>query len=130
QGVTITIGGSFGAACGFGAPALRIFNSVTWQPKSSVEQQEINRLQERDSVDPDHDGLIDDADRCPDKPGRRDNFGCPDADTDRDGIMDRDDKCPELAQGPGGKKGCPLVRVQDDDIVIAGSINFEADKDI
>jgi outer membrane protein OmpA-like peptidoglycan-associated protein len=103
---------------------------VTWQPKSSVEQKEINRLQERDAVDPDHDGLIDDADRCPDKPGRPDTFGCPDADTDQDGINDLDDKCPDLAQGPGGKRGCPLARPKDDQISIAEPINFETDTTI
>jgi outer membrane protein OmpA-like peptidoglycan-associated protein len=130
QGITITMGGSFGAACGFGAPALRVFNSVTWQPKSSVEQREINRLLERDALDPDHDGLIDTEDRCPDKPGRPENFGCPDADTDQDGLMDREDECPGLAQGPGGKRGCPLARLKKDKIAIAEPINFEADTTI
>src|SRR4029079_11630087 len=77
QGITITIGGSFGAACGFRAPAIRIFYSVTWQPKSSVEQREINRLQERDSLDPDHDGLVGEVDKCPDQPGRPESLGCP-----------------------------------------------------
>src|SRR6185436_18166046 len=99
--------GSFGAACGFGAPALRVFNSVTWQPKSSVEQQEINRLQERDSLDPDHDGVIGEADKCPGKPGRPENLGCPDEDRDHDGVLDREDQCPDLAAGPNGSRGCP-----------------------
>jgi outer membrane protein OmpA-like peptidoglycan-associated protein len=130
QGITITMGGSFGAACGFGAPALRMFNSVTWQPKSSVEQREINRILERDALDPDRDGLIDTEDKCPDKPGRPDTFGCPDADTDQDGLMDREDACPDLAQGPDGNRGCPLARLKKDKIAIAEPINFETDTTI
>jgi hypothetical protein len=76
QGITITFGGSFGAACGFGSPAIRFFNGITFQPKSSREQEEINRLLMGDSYDLDHDGITGDADKCPDKPGSPERFGC------------------------------------------------------
>ncbi|MCK6592834.1 MAG: OmpA family protein, partial [Polyangiaceae bacterium] len=118
HGITITFGGSFGAACGFGSPAIRFFNGITWQPKNSREQEEINRLQMRDSDDPDHDGLIEAADKCPDIPGSPDNYGCPDLDRDSDGIMDRDDECPELSTGARGKNGCPVAYIKGDEIVI------------
>ena len=72
-------------------------------PKSSVEQQEINRLQERDSADPDRDGVIEGADKCPTVAGRPENLGCPDQDRDEDGIFDRDDECPD-------DERCPLER--------------------
>jgi OmpA-OmpF porin, OOP family len=130
RGLTITAGGSFGAACGFGAPAMRLWSSVTWQPKSSAEQREINRLLEPDRLDPDHDGLIEGADRCPNQPGRPDNLGCPDADTDHDGFVDREDACPQHARGPGGKKGCPLARVKVDEIAIDAPVEFETGKAI
>ncbi len=129
-GVTITTGGSFGAACGFGAPAVRLFQSITWQPNKSREQEEINRLQERDSDDPDHDGLIGDADRCPNAAGPPENHGCPDKDTDGDGVIDREDECPDLPAGPNGKRGCPTAYVKGDEIVILDQVHFATDKDI
>ena len=130
QGVTVTIGGSFGAACGFGAPAVRFFSSITWQPKTSREQDEINRLQEVDSDDPDHDGLIGAADHCPNVPGAPENLGCPDKDTDEDGVIDREDECPDLPGGPRGKRGCPTAYLKGDEIVILDEVHFATDKDI
>jgi OmpA-OmpF porin, OOP family len=130
QGVTVTIGGSFGAACGFGAPAVRFFSSITWQPKTSREQDEINRLQEVDSDDPDHDGLIGAADHCPQVPGAPENLGCPDKDTDEDGVIDREDECPDLPGGPRGKRGCPTAYLKGDEIVILDEVHFATDKDI
>jgi outer membrane protein OmpA-like peptidoglycan-associated protein len=130
QGVTVTIGGSFGAACGFGAPAVRFFSSITWQPKTSREQDEINRLQEVDSDDPDHDGLIGAADHCPNVPGAPENLGCPDKDSDEDGVIDREDECPDLPGGPRGKRGCPTAYLKGDEIVILDEVHFATDKDI
>ena len=130
KGISITAGGSFGAACGFGAPALDLFTSITWQPGNSREQEEIDRLQQRDEDDPDHDGLIGDADRCPNAAGPPENLGCPDTDTDGDGIIDRLDECPDLPQGPHGKNGCPMAYVKGDEIVITDQVHFATDKDI
>jgi OmpA-OmpF porin, OOP family len=130
QGITITTGGSFGAACGFGAPSVELWNSITWQPSTSREQDEINRLLQRDSDDPDGDGLIGDADHCPNEAGPPENLGCPDIDTDGDGIPDRLDECPDLPAGPGGKNGCPVAYVKGDEIVIADQLHFATDKDI
>ncbi len=130
KGISITAGGSFGAACGFGVPSLDLFTSITWQPGNSREQEEIDRLQARDEDDPDHDGLIGDADRCPHAAGPPENHGCPDTDTDGDGIIDRLDECPELPQGPHGKNGCPMAYVKGDEIVITDQVHFATDKDI
>ncbi len=129
-GLTVTVGGSFGAACSFGAPGLRLWSSITFQPKSSREQQEINRLMEKDSLDPDKDGLIGDADRCPQAPGRPENQGCPDSDTDGDGVNDREDDCPDLPSNARGKGGCPGAFVKGDEIVIMDQVHFATDKDI
>src|SRR5215468_4825416 len=130
HGISITTGGSFGAACGFGAPSFRLFSSITWQPESSREQEEINRLQQRDDDDPDHDGLIGDANRCRHAAGPPENHGCPDHDTDGDGVVDRLDECPEIPQGTHGKNGCPRAYVKGDEIVIAEQIHFVTDTDI
>ena len=132
-GLTVTTGGSFGAACGFGEPALRLFNYITWQPEKSREQEEINRIllkEDEQNQDPDGDGLIGDADRCPNAAGPPENRGCPDTDTDGDGIVDRLDECPDIPEGPHGKNGCPAAFVKGDEIVIVDQVHFATDKDI
>ena len=129
-GLTITVGGSFGAACSFGAPGMRLWSSITFQPKTSREQEEINRLMQRDTDDPDHDGLIGAADKCPTAPGRPENQGCPDTDTDGDGVSDRDDDCPDLASNARGKGGCPGAYMKGDEIVIMEQVHFATDKDV
>jgi outer membrane protein OmpA-like peptidoglycan-associated protein len=121
---------SFGAACGFGAPALRIFSSVTWQPPFSREQQRIERILDNESPDPDGDGLIGGADRCPDERGPVRNSGCPDKDADRDGVVDRMDECPTL-RGLAAKGGCPpaFINSKGDQIVIMDKVHFATDQD-
>lgn len=54
--------------------------------------------------DRDGDGISDEKDACPDKPGSRKNNGCPD--TDGDGLTDNVDECPEVA-GLQEFQGCP-----------------------
>ncbi len=58
----------------------------------------------RDIRDADNDGIPDNRDRCPNKPGVARFFGCPD--TDDDGIPDYVDKCPNAA-GTVATRGCP-----------------------
>jgi outer membrane protein OmpA-like peptidoglycan-associated protein len=64
--------------------------------------------------DRDHDGILDDIDRCPDVPEDKDGFqdtdGCPDEDNDQDGILDKVDHCPDVAEDKDGFEdtdGCP-----------------------
>jgi OOP family OmpA-OmpF porin len=64
--------------------------------------------------DPDKDGIVGDADKCPkdaeDKDGFEDEDGCPDLDNDKDGVADKDDKCqnePEDKDGFEDEDGCP-----------------------
>jgi len=64
--------------------------------------------------DPDKDGIIGDADGCPNDPedadGFQDNDGCPEVDNDGDGIADASDQCPTDAEDADGFKdddGCP-----------------------
>jgi OOP family OmpA-OmpF porin len=64
--------------------------------------------------DPDHDGIVGAADKCPneaeDFDGFQDADGCPDPDNDNDGIPDAQDKCPNQAEDKDGFQdadGCP-----------------------
>jgi len=64
--------------------------------------------------DPDKDGIVGDADKCPNEPEDKDGFqdedGCPDPDNDGDGIPDATDKCPNEPEDKDGfqdEDGCP-----------------------
>ena len=64
--------------------------------------------------DRDHDGILDNVDKCPDQPEDKDGFedadGCPDPDNDKDGILDAVDKCPNDPEDKDGFEdadGCP-----------------------
>jgi outer membrane protein OmpA-like peptidoglycan-associated protein len=64
--------------------------------------------------DPDKDGIVGEADGCPNDPEDADGFeddnGCPDPDNDGDGILDASDQCasdPEDADGFKDDDGCP-----------------------
>ncbi len=81
-------------------------------------------------IDSDEDGIPDNLDKCPDKPGPKENDGCPDdpiaaeedpeeeeeeiadlndplADSDQDGVLNKDDLCPDVV-GLIKNDGCPL----------------------
>ncbi len=65
-------------------------------------------------ADPDGDGLVGDADKCPEDAEDKDTFqdddGCPDLDNDGDGINDTADKCAMEAEDADGfqdEDGCP-----------------------
>ena len=77
--------------------------------------------------DRDHDGILDNVDKCPDDPEDKDGFededGCPDKDNDKDGILDTKDKCPNEPEDKDkfeDEDGCPdpdndTDGIQDDD---------------
>jgi type IX secretion system PorP/SprF family membrane protein len=66
--------------------------------------------------DSDGDGCPDKEDKCPDKPGPKENDCCPEEspkeavasneDSDGDGVPDKEDKCPNTP-GPKANQGCP-----------------------
>jgi outer membrane protein OmpA-like peptidoglycan-associated protein len=65
-------------------------------------------------TDPDGDGVVGAADRCPGEKEDRDYFqdedGCPDNDNDGDGFPDEIDRCPderETCNGYADEDGCP-----------------------
>src|SRR5450432_1312869 len=97
--VSVLAGGGKGLGTGIGAPHLRLFAGVQFNP---------------DFRDRDHDGVYDVDDKCPDQPEDRDGFqdqdGCPDPDNDNDGILDAQDKCPNDAEDLDqfeDEDGCP-----------------------
>lgn len=74
--------------------------------------------------DRDHDGILDNVDRCPDTPEDKDGFqdtdGCPDLDNDADGIPDLTDKCPDVPEDRDGfedSDGCPELDNDKDGIL-------------
>lgn len=128
-GITWTVGGGFGAACGFGRPALRILSGITWHPRKSREQEKIDRILHRNSLDPDNDGVISEQDLCPETAGLLENRGCPDTDKDQDGWVDRVDECPTLASGERGRAGCPPAYIRGDQIIILDKVHFATDRE-
>jgi OOP family OmpA-OmpF porin len=97
--VSVLAGGGKGIGTGIGAPQLRLFAGVQFNP---------------DFRDRDHDGVYDVDDKCPDQPEDRDGFqdqdGCPDPDNDNDGIPDAQDKCPNEPEDLDqfeDEDGCP-----------------------
>jgi len=69
-----------------------------------VVKEEVEMPKKPSVLDSDGDGIADDVDLCPQKPGLEAFFGCPD--TDADGIQDDRDDCPEQP-GPRALNGCP-----------------------
>jgi OmpA-OmpF porin, OOP family len=92
--VLIGIGKDFGVK--------KVVTIKTETPPPSVDQ------------DPDKDGILGAADKCPNEPEDKDSFeddnGCPDPDNDGDGIADATDKCPAEAEDKDNfedDNGCP-----------------------
>ena len=91
--------------------------------------------------DPDGDGIVGAADKCPGQPEDLDKFqdedGCPDLDNDQDGVPDATDKCPlksEVVNGIEDDDGCPdegqaKVRVTATKVEILDRVFFETASD-
>jgi OOP family OmpA-OmpF porin len=114
-----------GNETGFGGPDFEALGSVYLafgEPTSKVVvQKEVVRVP---NEDPDGDGVVGAADKCPmvaeDKDGFEDEDGCPDYDNDKDGIPDAQDKCPlqpETVNGIDDEDGCPEVDTDGDGIL-------------
>lgn len=73
------------------------------------------------SSDADDDGVVGNADECPNQSGLAKYHGCPVPDADDDGINDENDLCPN-AQGTVKYHGCPIPDKDKD------GINDETDK--
>jgi outer membrane protein OmpA-like peptidoglycan-associated protein len=88
--------------------------------------------------DTDGDGILDQQDKCANRPEDKDGFededGCPDEDNDRDGIADASDKCPnqpEVINGVDDTDGCPdsgVIQLVDDRVVLDDSVLFRSQR--
>lgn len=79
-----------------------------------VSREPVEEPEEKEVVDRDNDGVVDDKDKCPTVAGTAANDGCPPeeeeeeelADKDGDGVPDKDDECPNRP-GTAANDGCP-----------------------
>lgn len=138
-GLTFTVGAGGGCGCSLTAPTLRLFSSVVWVPQGGTEWHALERYKQppRHSppappppVDADGDSVIGAADRCPREAGPVENGGCPDTDEDGDGVVDRRDTCPRHAEGPRGREGCPLVRLEGGRLETAAPVRFATGQEV
>ena len=129
-GVTFTFGLNFGLDCGFSVPAFRAFIAAVWVPAKTREYEAIERFK-KPPEDPDGDGLIGEADHCPNEKGPVENHGCPVRDYDKDGIPDQFDDCPDLP-GTRAYNGCPRVyhAKKENKVKVLEPVQFAWDQDI
>jgi OmpA-OmpF porin, OOP family len=112
--IELGVGVGPGLTSGIGTPDVRGVLMLAYTP----EQKKVEPPKDRDK-----DGIVDDKDACPDKPGPANEDptknGCPPPpDRDKDGIIDAKDACPDQA-GPASddptKNGCPPPPDRDED---------------
>jgi OOP family OmpA-OmpF porin len=117
-----------GNEVGYGGPDFEVLGGLyinLGKPiQQVVVQKEVVRLPAPPNPDPDGDGVVGAADRCPevaeDKDGFEDEDGCPENDNDKDGIPDAQDKCPlkpEVVNGIDDEDGCPEEDTDGDGIL-------------
>ena len=101
--------GGLGVAEGFATPDWRVLAGVRLH---SAEQERVRRARAPvyEDPDPDRDGIVGAADRCPAQAEDADAFldddGCPDPDNDNDTVLDTADRCRDVA-GIVEMQGCP-----------------------
>jgi outer membrane protein OmpA-like peptidoglycan-associated protein len=102
KGFVIGVSGSAGVTPGYGAPDWRAVSMIGFT------------MPEKQPLDSDGDGILDEVDECPneaeDFDGFQDEDGCPDPDNDGDGVLDVNDGCPndpEDIDGFEDEDGCP-----------------------
>ncbi len=129
-GVTFTTGFNFGMDCGFSVPAFRFFLAAVWVPAKTREYEAIQSFK-KPPEDPDGDGLIGEADHCPNEKGPVETHGCPVRDYDKDGIPDQFDECPDLP-GTRAYNGCPRVyhAKKENKVKVLDPVQFAWDQDI
>jgi OOP family OmpA-OmpF porin len=107
-----------GLTRGFGSPKLRVLLALEFFPEPRRQVAPPPEPKDRDG-----DGILDDADACPDEPGvasdEPERHGCPlPEDRDGDGILDADDACPDepgVASADPHRHGCPAAEDRDGD---------------
>jgi OmpA-OmpF porin, OOP family len=110
--VRLAVGAGPGLTNAVGTPKVRLLAMLEWFPGVAP-------------PDRDGDGVLDDVDACPDRPGERTGDagtnGCPPApppDRDRDSVLDAADACPDdpgVRSDNPATNGCPPPRDRDGD---------------
>lgn len=116
SGVTVDFEGWVGVYATFGKPTPEpkkeeVVKKVAMPPEEVV----VHKAPPPPDPDPDHDGVIGDADHCPDEAGKAaaggvTPDGCPEKDSDGDGVLDSVDQCPHQA---GAKVGAAVGTTAD-----------------
>lgn len=107
--VTSVMVGDFTQFLSFGLGVSYYLTHQNYFPPENVEAIDYYAVQ-YDQSDRDYDGVPDYKDNCPDVPGTKDKYGCPDDDNDSDGIPNNSDSCvdePETFNGFEDEDGCP-----------------------
>jgi hypothetical protein len=103
------LAGGIGLGDGYGTPLGRVL--IGFRYTAPAPKRELTWAE----ADADHDGVLNQVDRCPNEPGPVENDGCPDLDSDNDGIIDRLDRCPDRA-GVAVAFGCPDYDTDGDNV--------------
>ena len=114
------LAGGTGFISGIGTPDVRVIAQIGYAPRVK-KPEPLPEVQPEPAPaappppsDRDNDGVLDDADRCPDEAEDKDGFededGCPDNDNDGDTVLDADDQCRDEAEDKDAFEdddGCP-----------------------
>lgn len=159
----VTAGAAFGTGLmrGYGSPDVRAVAMIGYAPRCNADalapapEPVVEPVPEPGTepvveaapeptpppvVDTDGDGLLDDADACPneaeDRDGIVDEDGCPEADADADTIADEGDSCPLTPGVPNPARpdcqGCPAHAcvTADGTIEILDRVEFATSSDV
>ncbi|HLM43397.1 MAG TPA: OmpA family protein, partial [Myxococcaceae bacterium] len=118
MGLTFTVGGGGGCGCSLTAPTLRLFSSVVWVPYRGTEWHALERYKQPPRPTPPTPAATTRA--PPPVP----------VDTDGDGVVDARDACPRHAASPGGREGCPRVRVEAGHLVLPEPVRFATGQEV
>ena len=110
--------GGIGVAEGFATPDWRVLAGVRLHTLEPERTSRVPRPVE--DLDPDRDGIVGAADRCPtdaeDVDAFSDDDGCPDPDNDNDKVLDVADRCRDVP-GIVELEGCPDPDTDGDTVV-------------
>ena len=107
--ITSVMVGNFTQFLSFGLGVSYYLSPQNYFPPANTEAVDYYAVQ-YDQSDRDYDGVPDYKDNCPDVPGTKEKYGCPDDDNDSDGIPNNSDSCvdaPETFNGFEDEDGCP-----------------------
>ncbi|MBN2525609.1 MAG: OmpA family protein [Deltaproteobacteria bacterium] len=141
-------GAGVGLTDALGMPLFRIMAGVYFDKvlhECEAGPEDYDGFEDDDKcIDPDndHDGVLDEADKCRDQAedldGFKDDDGCPEFDNDEDGVPDVVDKCPMVPEDKDDFEdddGCPeegpgkaTVEITDSQLLLSSKVYFDYNK--